>query len=191
MRKILAVMAILTTAATFVACEKEKKQTVNNIIVPPREEKVPDTLIHQMNEIDHVDEVKWVGSTYKVRVHRYSSDSLSVATDENGKRYYNNLIRVHITRADGSVFFDKLFSKKMFEGYVDDKYLSQNLILGMVYNGNDANNLYFLGSVGCPDILTEEYVPFNVSVNRVGEVKVEKASLEAVENDSTLVSDGV
>ncbi|MBR7065377.1 MAG: DUF4738 domain-containing protein [Prevotella sp.] len=191
MRKILAVMAILTTAATFVACEKEKKQTVNNIIVPPREEKVPDTLIHQMNEIDHVDEVKWVGSTYKVRVHRYSSDSLSVATDENGKRYYNNLIRVHITRADGSVFFDKLFSKKMFEGFVDDKYLSQNLILGMVYNGNDANNLYFLGSVGCPDILTEEYVPFNVSVNRVGEVKVEKASLEAVENDSTLVSDGV
>ena len=180
MRKILAVMAILTTAATFVACEKEKKQTVNNIIVPPREEKVPDTLIHQMNEIDHVDEVKWVGSTYKVRVHRYSSDSLSVATDENGKRYYNNLIRVHITRADGSVFFDKLFSKKMFEGFVDDKYLSQNLILGMVYNGNDANNLYFLGSVGCPDILTEEYVPFNVSVNRVGEVKVEKASLEAV-----------
>ena len=96
-----------------------------------------------------------------------------------------------ITRADGSVFFDKLFSKKMFEGFVDDKYLSQNLILGMVYNGNDANNLYFLGSVGCPDILTEEYVPFNVSVNRVGEVKVEKASLEAVENDSTLVSDGV
>ena len=191
MRKILAVMAILTTAATFVACEKEKKQIVNNIIVPPREEKVPDTLIHQMNEIDHVDEVKWVGSTYKVRVHRYSSDSLSVATDENGKRYYNNLIRVHITRADGSVFFDKLFSKKMFEGFVDDKYLSQNLILGMVYNGNDANNLYFLGSVGCPDILTEEYVPFNVSVNRVGEVKVEKASLEAVENDSTLVSDGV
>ena len=191
MRKILAIMAILTTAATFVACEKEKKQTVNNIIVPPREEKVPDTLIHQMNEIDHVDEVKWVGSTYKVRVHRYSSDSLSVATDENGKRYYNNLIRVHITRADGSVFFDKLFSKKMFEGFVDDKYLSQNLILGMVYNGNDANNLYFLGSVGCPDILTEEYVPFNVSVNRVGEVKVEKASLEAVENDSTLVSDGV
>ena len=191
MRKILAVMAILTTAATFVACEKEKKQTVNNIIVPPREEKVPDTLIHQMNEIDHVDEVKWVGSTYKVRVHRYSSDSLSVATDENGKRYYNNLIRVHITRADGSVFFDKLFSKKMFEGFVDDKYLSQNLILGMVYNGNDANNLYFLGSVGCPDILTEEYVPFNVSVNRVGEVKVEKASLEAVENDSTFVSDGV
>ena len=191
MRKILAVMAILTTAATFVACEKEKKQTVNNIIVPPREEKVPYTLIHQMNEIDHVDGVKWVGSTYKVRVHRYSSDSLSVATDENGKRYYNNLIRVHITRADGSVFFDKLFSKKMFEGFVDDKYLSQNLILGMVYNGNDANNLYFLGSVGCPDILTEEYVPFNVSVNRVGEVKVEKASLEAVENDSTLVSDGV
>ena len=187
MRKILAVLAILTTAATFVACEKEKKQTVNNIIVPPREEKVPDTIVHQMNEIDHVDEVKWVGSNYKVRVHRYTSDSLSIATDENGKRYYNNLIRVYITRADGSVFFDKVFSKKMFEGFVDDKYLSQNLILGMVYNGNDANNLYFLGSVGCPDILTEEYVPFNVSVNRVGEVKVEKASLEAVENDSTLI----
>lgn len=180
-------MAILLTASTFVACEKEKKQTVNNIIVPPREEKVPDTLIHQMNEIDHTDEVKWVGSTYRVRVHRFTSDSLSVATDGNGKRYYNNLIRVRITRADGSVFFDKEFSKKMFEGFVDEKYLKENLILGMVYNGNDNDHLYFLGSVGCPDILTEEYVPFNVAINRNGEVRVEKANLEAVENDSTLV----
>ena len=166
-------------AMTFMmSCEKEKKSTVrNNIIVPPREEKVVDTLVHKMNNVEQMDEVKWLGSTYRVAVERHTSDSLSMV-ENNGKRYRNNVIKVKITRADGSVFFEKVFSKTFFADYVDENYLSKNVILGLVLNGTDANGMHFLGSVGSPDELSEDYIPFDVTVSRMGDVSVERARID-------------
>ena len=188
MKMVYAALASLLVMGSLASCEKEKKQTLNNIIVPPREVSVPDTIIHQMNETESHDEVSWVGSVYKVKTHRYSNDSLSVVTDETGKRYRNNVILVKITRKDGSTFFEKKFTKALFDGLVDDDYLKKNLLLGLVYNGTDKDGLHFLGSVGSPDILTEEYVPFIVTINKNGEVSVEKGNLdtrEGVDSDET------
>ena len=184
MKKYLAFAAVVAFSGLFVACEKKKENsnTHNNIIVKPREKVEPDTIVHKMNEIDvTTDTIKWMGSTYKARVHRYTNDSLSIAVDENGKQYRNNLIKMVITRKDGSVFFEKVFSKATFESFLDEEYLKQNVLLGLVYNGNDSSNLHFLGSVGRPDILTEEFVPFNVYISKMGEVRVEKANLENLE----------
>ena len=184
MKKYLALAAVVAFSGLFVACEKKKENsnTHNNIIVKPREKVEPDTIVHKMNEIDvTTDTIKWMGSTYKARVHRYTNDSLSIAVDENGKQYRNNLIKMVITRKDGSVFFEKVFSKATFESFLDEEYLKQNVLLGLVYNGNDTNNLHFLGSVGRPDILTEEFVPFNVYISKMGVVRVEKANLENLE----------
>ena len=109
---------------------------------------------------------------------RHTSDSLSVVTDNNGKRYRNNVIKMKITRADGSVFFEKNFTKNLFDSYVDEAYLSKNVILGLVFNDADASGLHFLGSVGSPDELSEEYIPFIVTISRMGDVSVEKARIE-------------
>lgn len=184
MRKFFALAAVIAFSGMFIACEKNKENSNahNNIIVKPREKVEPDTIVHKMNEIDAtIDTIKWMGSTYKARVHRYTNDSLSIATDDAGKQYRNNLIRMVITRKDGSVFFDKVFSKTLFEHFLDEDYLKQNVLLGLVYNGNDSENLHFLGSVGRPDILTEEFVPFNVFISKMGDVRVEKATLENLE----------
>lgn len=179
MRKISALLIVLMALTFTVSCEKEKKTTVhNNIIVPPREEKVVDTLIHKMNPTDNEEAVKWLGSTYTVAVHRHTSDSLSAVTDNNGKRYRNNVIKMRITRADGSVFFEKNFTKNLFDDFVDEAYLSKNVILGLVFNDADSNGLHFLGSVGSPDELSEEYIPFIVTISRMGDVSVEKARIE-------------
>lgn len=181
MRKYLTLTFFVFLSGMFVACEKKtmRENTHNNIIVKPREKVEPDTVVHKMNEIDvTTDTIKWVGSIYKARVHRYTSDSITIATDETGKQYRNNLIKMVITRKDGSVFFEKVFSKSFFEHFLDEDYLKRNVLLGLVYNGCDSDNLHFLGSVGRPDILTEEFVPFNVYISRMGEVRVEKANLE-------------
>lgn len=165
--------------AIMVSCEKEKKSTIRSkIIVPPREEVVVDTLIHKMNPTDNEETVKWLGSTYKVAVSRYTSDSLSVVTDSNGKRYRNNVISVRITRADGSVFFEKKFTKSLFNDFVDEAYLSKNVILGLVFNDADSNGIHFLGSVGSPDELSEEYIPFIVTISRMGDVNIERARID-------------
>ena len=189
MRKFFAVLAVAFCVGMIVSCNEEKKTTVNNILVPPREEKVPDTIIHQMNEIEASDTAHWLGSVYQIDTRRYSSDSLSFITDNNGKRVRNNIIHVVIKRNDGSVFFDKKFSKSAFESYLDKEYLDRNVLLGLVYNGSD-KDIELLGSVGNPDILTEEFVPFNVHINKTGEVSIEKAILKVPENnDSAFAAD--
>ena len=168
--------------ATICSCKEEKKLKPDNIIVKPAVVEEVDTVIHQMDAIESaVDTVNWVGSTYKVKVKRYSNDSLTYVVDDNGKKYRNNLISLVITRKDGSTFFEKVFRKANFADFLDEKFLNGNVLLGMVYNGTDADNIFFLGSVGKPDVLTEEYVPFNVAINRHGEVHIEKANLNELE----------
>ncbi len=184
MRNILPLMALMMAAGLFVACEKEKKQTVDNIIVPPKVVNAPDTTIHKMNVTQGVDSFKWLGSSYCANVRRSTSDSLSYVTDNTGKRYRNNVIEMKITRRDGSVFFEKKFSKKAFENFLDKEYLEHTVLLGMVYNGTEKDEVRFLGSVGSPDDLAEEYVPFNVFVSKMGEVRIEKAILD-IPGDST------
>ena len=86
MKKTPVLLTVLMAATIMISCEKEKKNTIhNNIIVPPRQEVVVDTIIHQMNPIDQTDQVKWLGNTYRVSVNRHTSDSLSVVTDNNGE----------------------------------------------------------------------------------------------------------
>ena len=189
MKKILGLIAVILGTGLFVACEKEKKHTVNNIIVPPRQEVVPDTVIHQMNEVESSDRAEWLGSVYQVDVRRYTSDSLTYITDNNGRRFRNNIINVVIKRPDGSVFFEKKFTKSVFEGLIDKDYYERSVLLGLVYNGIERGSIVLLGSVGNPDILTEEFVPFNVYISRMGEVSIEKAILSVPENDSTKMAD--
>ncbi len=175
--------AVLFSAVSFVACDKPAQQTVNNIIVPPRQVNEPDTLIHQMNEVNGSDVAEWMGSEYKVITHRHTSDSLTAVTDNSGKRFRNNVIDVVITRKDGSVFFEKTFTKAAFEKYLSEADYEHSVLLGLVYNGTDSEHIMLLGSVGNPDILTEEFVPFNVKVSKMGEVSIEKAVFK-VPNDS-------
>ena len=183
MKKILFLMAVAVVTMSIYSCKEEKVRKVNNIIVPPHEEVVPDTIIHKMNETESTTDVSWLNTTYRVHVHRYTNDSLTVITDNNGRKYHNNIISVKITRPDGSVFFDRKFTKSVFENYTEQAYLDKSVILGMVYNDNDANNLYFIGSVGSPDILSEEFIPYEIAISRMGEVSVKKADLDAVENN--------
>ena len=187
MKKILPLMAIVIAAGIFTACEKEKKHAVDNILVPPKVVNTPDTIIHKMNITQGVDSFKWLGSSYCSNVRRTTSDSLSYVTDNNGRRYRNNYIMMKITRRDGSVFFEKKFTKNAFESFIDKEYFEHSVLLGMVFNGTEGGEVRFLGSVGSPDDLAEEYVPFNVFISKMGEVRIEKAVIDIPGNDSTLV----
>ena len=183
MRKIIAFCAVFCAAGYFVACDKPAQHTVNNIIVPPRQVNEPDTLIHQMNEVKGADKAEWIGSEYMVVTRRHTSDSLSFVIDNSGRRFRNNVIDVRITRKDGSTFFEKSFTKAAFQKYLSEDDYEHSVLLGLVYNGTDNEHISLLGSVGNPDILTEEFVPFNVNISRMGEVSIEKAVFK-VPNDS-------
>ena len=194
MKKNVILLFLTVLVFSFFACKKEKKTSVNtNIIVPPREVVVPDTIIHTVNATDFSDTVSWVGSVYKMGIHRYTNDTLSVVTDADGRRYRNNLVKVTVTRADGSVFFERVFRKSMFEDHITKEYAQRCVLLGVVFDSADRDNLIFKASVGSPDELSEDFVTFDVIISRMGDVTIRKSELDEkpaeLEEDSD--SDGV
>ncbi len=181
MKNITLFLAFLCVIVSFPACKKETKSVVyNNIIVPPRKDAKVDTVVHRVNSFDVVDTVHWVGSVYKVRCQRYTNDSLSYIKTEEGKMFRDNIIKLTITRPDQSVFFEKVFKKGAFNGLVSPQYAEKSVLLGVALEKEkvDKDNLYFLGTIGNPDELTDEFFMFEVVISRMGDVAIRKMELD-------------
>ena len=76
-----------------------------------------------------------------------------------------------ILRKDGTVFFNRTFSKADFINQIDASY-KDGALLGVVYDKCDGNNLYFAASVGSPDKSSDEYVPLKMTLSRTGGVSI-------------------
>ena len=154
-----------------VAC-KEKKQ--NDVIIttkPVPEAKKP---TQKVGDYETTTPVDWVGSTYQVLVERKADESLPLADDGQGNKYYDNRITVKIIRKDGSEFFNRTFVKEDFSAYVDALYKKNSALLGIVLDRAEADYLVFAASVGSPDKMSDEYVPLVMKVSRFGDVKISK-----------------
>ena len=154
-----------------VAC-KEKKQ--NDVIIttkPVPEAKKP---TQKVGDYETTTPVDWVGSTYQVLVERKADESLPLADDGQGNKYYDNRITVKIIRKDGSEFFNRTFVKEDFSAYVDALYKKNSALLGIVLDRAEADHLVFAASVGSPDKMSDEYVPLVMKVSRFGDVKISK-----------------
>ena len=167
----------------FSACKEKKEVNHDNIILPKVPHEVVDTTVGAMTETENTNEVKW-GGDYKIYVHREPVDSGSLVKLPNGRKYKDNRIKIRITRADGSVFFDKEFTKNAFAAHLDEAYKAKSTLLGLVYYSLDANHLYFAGSVGSPDMMSDD---FKVSINRMGEVGIAKETVIDVDGSADSV----
>ncbi len=175
-----AYLIILLSLLLMVSCGKKKES--RTIIVPKMEaEKVTGPL--EMQAINNAEnEVEWLGTTYKVVVNRQVDKDLPMVEYENGKKAYDNRIRLEVKRKDGSVFFTREFTKKDFERYVDDITKKRGVLLGIVLDRADEDNLIFGASVGSPDVLSDEYVPMELILNRMGSVTIKKSTqLDAIQ----------
>ena len=154
-----------------VAC-KEKKQTDVIITTKPVPEAQKPT--QKVGDYETTTPVDWVGSTYQVLVERKADESLPLADDGQGNKYYDNRITVKIIRKDGSEFFNRTFVKEDFSAYVDALYKKNSALLGIVLDRAEADYLVFAASVGSPDKMSDEYVPLVMKVSRFGDVKISK-----------------
>ena len=183
MKTLLTIISAGLLIGTLGAC-KEKKVVDHNIILPKVPHEEVDTTIGRMDDTENTTDVKW-GGDYKVYVHRYADDSLALVNVTSKKQYYDNKIKIRITRADGSVFFDRVFTKKAFAEYLDEAYMAKSTLLGLVYYKVDGNYLYFAGSVGSPDMMSDDFVPFNMKITRHGEIAITKE-----EDITKIIADG-
>ncbi|MBR1462947.1 MAG: DUF4738 domain-containing protein [Prevotella sp.] len=172
------VLAVLAVAA-MASCSEKKKPNV--IIVPKAETPKPSAPV-RMSEYTHRDDVEWIGKTYKVEVHRFVADSLPMVKDEQGTKYYDNLIRIKVIRPDGTEFFNRLFSKKAFNDYLDANTRDNGVLLGIVFDRAEGDNLLFGASVGSADKLSDEYIPMIVTLSRMGNVSIARdTQLDSIE----------
>lgn len=153
---------------------KEKKQTQDIIIAPPKVEDAQSSEPVRMQSYDRTWNVQWLGKEYKVVINRTPNDSLPIVTDEAGYKFVDNSISLTVQRADGSVAISKTFTKATFADYIDSNYRKAGILEGLVFDEVDGQSLEFAASVSLPQ--TDEYIPLEVKVDNFGNVSIERDS---------------
>ena len=171
MKQRASILTAILAAFLLMGC-KEKKTT--NVIIAPKPVVEKPQGPQRMGETNQRETVKWLGKNYTVEVKRAAADSLPKVKDESGKEYFDNLIRVKVTREDGSEFFNRVFSKKSFDDYLDENTRKNGALLGIVLVEPQGDNLVFGASVGSPDALSDEYIPLVLTISRMGDVGIKK-----------------
>ncbi len=162
---------ILPLAALLLLTGCSQKKKSDDIIATKPEVVKPQAPI-RMQEYKQTTDVAWLGKNYQVEVHRVADDSLKMVKDENGQKFVDNRITVKVMRADGSVFFNRSFTKAAFEAYINNDYRQTGILEGLVYDKAEGNNLFFAASVSHPQ--TDEYIPLVVSLSNMGEVGIRR-----------------
>nr|MBP7471844.1 DUF4738 domain-containing protein [Prevotella sp.] len=165
-------LSILTLAMllTFASCGEKKRKDI--IVTKETTTKEPPE-IQRMSDYSQSHDVKWIGSMYKVIVKRSPDTSLGVIPVDDNTKFYDNVINVRILRKDGSEFFNKTFSKSYFSKYISSDMEKHGALLGIVYVEAEGDNIKFAASVGSPDVTSDEYVPLDMKITRMGVVIID------------------
>lgn len=153
------------------SCEEKKK--TKDIIATKPVVKPFQSGPKKMSEFERTEKVEWGGETYKVTVKRSATDN--EFTDDNGKRYYDNRFMLTIIRPDGSEFVRRELTKESYSNIVDASYLAKSTALGLAFLEVKDGRLVFLGSVGCPDELSDDYIPISITISRDGSFSMKQS----------------
>lgn len=169
MKKHLLALVTMSVAFCLASCggKKEKTDIIARkpIVVRAKETRA-------MGDHRESRKVQWIGASYTVDTEFKADKSLPLISDGEQK-YYDNRATVKILRKDGTVFFNRTFSKADFINQIDASY-KDGALLGVVYDKCDGDNMYFAASVGSPDKSSDEYVPLVVKISRFGDVSIKK-----------------
>ena len=169
MKKHLLALVTMSVAICLASCggKKEKTDIIARkpIVVRAKETRA-------MGDHRESRKVQWIGASYTVDTEFKADKSLPLISDGEQK-YYDNRATVKILRKDGTVFFNRTFSKADFINQIDASY-KDGALLGVVYDKCDGENMYFAASVGSPDKSSDEYVPLVVKISRFGDVSIKK-----------------
>lgn len=174
MKHLLRICIALLTVTAVMAC-KQKKQ--DDIIIIRKPAAAKQDSPQRMGDTTKETRVRWLGADYSLEISMTADPSLPLATDGT-KRYYDNRVSMRIKRADGTVFFDRTFTKADFRQYVDKMYYDDGALLGIVFDKAEGSRLSFAASVGSPDKSSDEFVPLTITVSNLGAVSIEKSTVE-------------
>lgn len=182
MKHIVSCVAMVGMIALTMACGNKKQ---SDDIIAERIEKPKLQAPIRQSDYDKQKDVQWIGATYRVTIHRQANDSLPKVQDELGQKFIDNEVTITVSRADGSIFFERTFTKSSFSACLDDDYRKTGILDGLVFDKASGNTLEFAGSVSHPQ--TDEYIPIRMVLDRMGSVTT-KRDVEA-SNDEEEVAE--
>lgn len=171
MKGIYASVFIALGVLVLSSCEEKKK--TQDIIAPKPVVKAPSGPV-KMQGYNHSEKVEWGGRAFTVSINRVVDDSAPVFSDESNNKYYENKITLVVKSSDGSEFFRREFTKQSFSQIIDNTYLSKSTILGLAVDHVDAHSVVFVASVGCPDQLSDDFIPINLTLSDSGSLSMKK-----------------
>ena len=169
MKRIIPFIVIALLVGGVMSCSKKKKQDV--IIAPKYEKPEPQGPIRTDNYKDSKP-FKWQDRDYVCTIERIADDSLPMVKDETGQLFVDNRVKVVISRADGSVFFERVFTKTTFNSYIDKDFQQRGILEGFVFDKVEPNEVRFACSVSLPQ--SDEYIPLILAVTRNGNIAITK-----------------
>jgi hypothetical protein len=92
--------------------------------------------------------------------------------DETGQKFVDNVFRLTVSRQDGSVFYNRTFTKKALTQYLDDDFNKTGVFEGLVFDKADGDLLVFGASVGHPQ--SDEYIPLVFRLSRMGVLDIKR-----------------
>lgn len=167
MKLLFQVLTCVAVAAIVAGCTGKKKS--EDIIVATVESPKPQPPI-RMQDYLQMKDIVWLGKKYQVEIHRAPDDSLKMVKNEEGQKFVDNRISIRVIRSDGSVFFNRSFTKGFFDKCLNDDYRNTGILEGLVFDRVDANNLLFAASVSHPQ--TDEYIPMILTLSNFGDVDI-------------------
>lgn len=168
MKHIVTAIAVASLCLGLTGCGK-KKETQTIIATKPVKKK-PQAPI-RMQEYKQEADFKLVGSQLHCLVQRTPADSLAKVKDENGQQYVDNQVQLVITRADGSTFFKRTFTKASFDDCLNDDYRRRGILEGFVFDRVEGNSALFAASVSHPQS-DDEYIPIVVTLTSTGNLSI-------------------
>ncbi len=164
------VCILLALVAVVVIQSCGKKEKPKDIIVEKVKDK-PRTEDVKMSSETLNGEFEWIGgSKYSYSIQRSASSSMAKVKNHD-VRYFDNEIHLVVRRSDGTVFFDKTFTKANFSPALPKQFHDSGVLLGMNFEKANGNVLNFVVSVGSPDDSYDEFFYVLMTLDNYGNTK--------------------
>ena len=161
------VMAFLT------GCKSEKKTSQEEVKQMFQIESVDENTGLQRMQVSRINqEFSCKGKKFTLSVERTPSDELPRVKSDMGL-FADNIIKVKITRENGTALFEKTFKKSDFAGHLSEKYLKRSVLEGLVFDDvrtAEKKEITLAASVSYP--MTDLYVPFTLVVTQDGKLSI-------------------
>lgn len=172
MRHILLFMLAILLIAGLNSC-KEKKDNQDIITKMPQKENKPSGPLTMSAGAIPPKTVNWLGDNYTIKISRMVDKDLPLIEDASGNKYYDNKVRLSITRSDGSSFFDRVYTRNDFSKYTNESITKKWGLTGFNFDTVDGNKLLFAIAIGSPDEMADnEFVPLTLNVDSNGGTSV-------------------